>query len=127
MNRRYIYISAFVVLIPVILWIASAHSDLPRVTFAEASAIADTVQNSRVLVPGLLDPAREVSGGGDGITFYLKDGSGAMMRVVYDGSEEVDVARMNNMRQAGEDIQVAGHMCSDGEGPRFHAKNLYLN
>ena len=125
MNRRTLYIGAFIVFIPIIIWYASGFSGLPQVTFGEAEAMADSV--SKVLVPGRLAMDHEIKTGGGGVVFYLQDGKGDIRRVVYDGSKEVSPDALNKALEAREPLEVAGHMCSDGEGERFHAKNIYFD
>lgn len=125
MNRRIIYLAAIAVFIPVIVWFAGRFSGLPEVTFDGASQVADSV--SKVLVPGRLAPDHQVRQGEGGLTFYLADGSGTVKRVVYDGTNEVSTDELNTALEKGDVVKVAGHICTDGEGERFHAKNVYIS
>lgn len=125
MNRRIFYFAAIAVFIPIILWYAGNFSGLPEVTFNGAAQIADSV--SKVLVPGRVVTEHEVANGGGGLTFFLKDGSGTVKRVVYDGTNEVSPDELKTAQTKGETVKVAGHVCSDAEGERFHAKNIYIS
>ena len=126
MNRRAGYLIAIALFIPLILWYAGTFSDLPEVTFSEAKAVSDTVENSRVLVAGVVVPDKEIKKEG-GLTFYLKDEAGTQERVVYEGSDDIPPTELQDAMKKGAVVKVAGHMCSDGQGPRFHAKNVYLS
>ncbi len=128
MNRRILYIVAFVVFIPIVVWYASGFSGVPEVTFQEAGVIADSATSTiKVLVQGRLALDHEVKEGSGGMVFYLEDGSGEVQRVVYDGTEEVTTKELDNALASRKPVEVAGHMCSDGQGARFHAKNIYLD
>lgn len=107
------------------VWYAGRFSGLPEVTFEHAAQVADSV--AKVLVPGRLAPDHEVQNAGGGLTFFLTDGSGTVKRVVYDGTNEVSPDELKTASEKGEVVKVAGHICSDGEGERFHAKNIYLS
>jgi len=122
MNRRTCYITAIVLFLPLVLWYASRFSDLPEMTFAEAALEED--HTKRVAVTGKLVAANNVvSGGESSLTFYLVDDDGKKERVVYEGKEKVTTTDVGEASE----ISVVGHMCSDKEGPRFHAKQLYLS
>lgn len=125
MNRRTLYIVAFLLFIPLILWYASGFSGVPEVTFKQAEMMADSV--SKVVVPGRLAMNHEIKADPGGAIFFMQDNSGEVKRVVYDGSEELTPEDLNAALDARRFIQVAGHICSDGEGLRFHAKNVYLD
>ena len=122
MNRRTWYIAGVILFLPLILWYASRFSDLPEMTFAEAALEED--HTKRVAVNGsLVTGANIVENGENSLTFYLVDSDGKKERVFYEGKEQISKDDVGGA----EEISVIGHMCSDGEGPRFHAKQLYMS
>jgi len=125
MIRRYLYFGAAIVFVAVSLWYAAGFSGVPQVTFAQAAVMSDSV--AKVMVPGRVDPGHGIEIGEGGLTFYMKDNSGGVQRVVYDGAETVDTTTINEALSDGKGVEVAGHVCSDAQGERFHAKNIYID
>ena len=125
MNRRVAFFVVFAVFIPIVLWYATTYSGLPSVTFREAAAMADSVP--KVLVRGTVTSDHKPEEGDEGLTFYMKDESGAEKRVVYDGDKKYPPEKLSEAEHKGETIRIAGHVCSDVQGERFHAKNIYLS
>jgi len=81
MSRRYYFIGAAVLFIPLILWYAGRFSDLPEMSFNELKA--DTTDVPKVLVSGSV-----LEFAGEGIEFTMADNDGTTFRVVYDGAKK---------------------------------------
>ncbi len=120
MKRRYWYLASLVVFVPLVLWYAGQFSDLPDLTFAQASMEDD--HTKRVMVTGELVADGGINGAEEGMTFYLKDSEGKRERVFYEGKSDFTEEDLTSASS----ISAIGHMCSDGQGPRFHAKQLHL-
>lgn len=120
MKRRTWYLLSLALFVPLILWYAGQFSDLPEMTFAEAGLEED--HTKRVMVSGQLVPDAGIKGGEGSVTFFLQDTEGKKERIVYEGTDEYSPESL----KSAEEVSVVGHMCSDGEGPRFHAKGIYL-
>ena len=117
MKRRYWYLASIVLFVPLILWYAGQFSDVPELTFQQAGLEED--HTKRVMVSG-----KALSGAADAAEFFfMTDESGTKERVVYEGEEEIP---FDQLASSGE-VSVVGHMCSDGDGPCFKAKQILLS
>lgn len=127
LSRRTLYIVAGLFFVPLVVWYATAFSDVPVVSITEARQIADSSSEGtkKVLIAGLIEPI-EVPESAGTIEFWLKESDdGERVRVVLEGQESEETAEFIRLLEADESIQVAGHICSDKKGERFHAKSFY--
>lgn len=104
--------------IPLTLWYAGRFSDLPELSFAKAGLEDD--HTKRVMVSG--EPVAIGNSSEEGLSFFMTDEEGTKERVVYEGEEPITADKIS----AAERVEVVGHMCSDGEGPCFKAKQIFL-
>lgn len=117
MQRKTLYILAFVLLVGFTVWYASSTVVVPEYTFAQAAGAGDSVK--KVIVPGTVLDQGVVPEGAT-LTFYMADASGAQSKVFYDGQDPVPAEKITQAKAAGRGIAVSGHVCGD----RFHAKGI---
>ena len=123
-SRRKVTLIVLAFFVPLTLWYASRFSDLPVLSFTEAEVKGE--EGGKVLVEGQVQNVLESHGDDDHVAFMVTDKSGTTERVVYDGSKELDVDALKKARASKEQIEVAGHICSDKDGQRFHASYVSI-
>lgn len=123
MSRRAIYIGAFLLFVPLVVWYASGFAGVPEVTFSRATQIADSADNSKVLVAGYVVEEEPVAAEGSTLTFYLTDADGVVSKVLYDGTSPIPAEQLEKAKGEKRVVSVAGHACGD----KFHAKDVIFN
>lgn len=123
-SRRKVTLIVLAFFIPLTLWYASRFSDLPILSFTEAEVQGE--EGGKVLVEGEVQNVQESHGDDGHVVFMVTDKSGTTERVVYDGSKELDIEELKKARSSKEQIEVAGHICSDKDGQRFHASYVSI-
>ncbi len=119
MRFRTVVLGVFVVLVPVLLFLAQRFAQLPEVTFAQALRMAEEQPGEeralKVMIRGTVHALPQP--GRVSPTFWLQDQEGFVFAVEYTGGEALPPLRI------GERVVVLGH-AHGGTSAYFHASEV---